>query len=87
MSTSVQALYQMTATTTQFAPTLKVRLYADASMVILEVAQIAQVNLKVLCFNFITVYVVIQFYARFKQIKPFIYDGFTTKTRQPDSQL
>ena len=88
MSTSVQTLYQMTATTTQFAPTLKVLLNADASMVILEMAQIAQVNnLKVLCFNFITVYVVIQFYARFKQIKPFIYDGFTAKTRQPDSQL
>lgn len=44
MSTSVQALYQMTATTTQFAPTLKVLLYADASMDILEMAQIAQVN-------------------------------------------
>ena len=78
MSTSVQALYQMTATTTQFVPTLKVLLYADASMVILEMAQIAQVNnLKVLCFNFITVYVVIQFYPRFKQIKPFIPNSFT----------
>ena len=88
MSTSVQALYQMTATTTQFAPTLKVLLYADASMVILEMAQIAQVNnLKVLCLSFITEYVVIQFYPRFQQIKPFIYNGFTTKTRQPDSQL
>ena len=93
MSTSVQALYQMTATTTQFVPTLKVLLYADASMVILEMAQIAQVNnLKVLCFNFITVYVVIQFYPRFKQIKPFIPNSFTMalqkkKTRQPESQL
>ena len=44
MSTSVKALYQMTATTMQFVPTLKDPLYADASMVILEMAQIAQVN-------------------------------------------
>ena len=44
MSTSVQALYQMTATTMQFVPTLKDLLYADASIIILEMAQIAQVN-------------------------------------------
>ena len=88
MSTSVQALYQMTATTTQFVPTLKVLSYADASMVILEMAQIAQVNnLKVLCFNFITVYVVIQFYPRFKQIKPFIPNTFTMALQQKRGNL
>ena len=83
MSTSVQALYQMTATTTQFVPTLKVLLHADASMVILEMAQIAQVNnLKVVCFNFVTVYVVIQFYPRLKQIKLFIPNSFTMALQQ-----
>ena len=88
MSTSVQALYQMTATTTQFVPTLKVLLYADASMVILEMAQIAQVNnLKVLSFNFITVYVVIQFYPRFKQIKPFIPNSFTMALQKQRGNL
>ena len=88
MSTSVPALYQMTATTTQFAPTLKVLLYADASMVILGMAQIAQVNnLKVLCFNFINVSVVIQFYPRFKQIKPFIPNSFTMALQQKRGNL
>ena len=88
MSTSVQALYPMTATTTQFVPTLKVLLYADASMVILEMAQIAQVNnLKVLCFNFITVYVVIQFYPRFKKIKPFIPNSFTMALQKKRGNL
>ena len=38
MSTSVQALYQMTATTMQFVPILKDLLYADASIIILEMA-------------------------------------------------
>lgn len=69
MSTNVQALYQMTVTTMQFVPTLKDLLYAYASMVILEMEQIAQIyNLNLLCFNFIIVYVLIQFYSWFKHI-------------------